>query len=110
MSKSDQVSVDSKFHMKSTGDEVLADIDLAGKVAIVTGGYSGIGLETTRSLAAKGVKVIVPVRSMQKAQENLNQIEGDVETAQLDLSNLDFCAGVCKQHQGCIGTDRYIDQ
>ena len=74
--------------MKSTGDEVLADRDLTGKVAVVTGGYSGIGLETTRSLVAKGVKVIVPVRSEQKAMESLQQIEGDVKTAQLDLSNL----------------------
>lgn len=88
MAKSDQIPVDSAFHMKSTGDEVLAQHDLNGKVAIVTGGYSGIGLETTRALAAKGVRVIVPVRSEQKAKDNLKDIEGDVETAVMDLSNL----------------------
>ncbi|MBX2821651.1 MAG: SDR family NAD(P)-dependent oxidoreductase [Rhodothermaceae bacterium] len=88
MAKSDQVPVESAFHRMSTGEEVLTPHDLSGKVAIVTGGYSGIGLETTRALAAKGVKVIVPVRSKQKAEDNLKDIEGDVETALMDLSNI----------------------
>ena len=88
MAQADQVPVESTFHTKSTGDEVLAQHELSGKVAIVTGGYSGIGLETTRALAAKGVRVIVPVRSEQKAKDNLKDISGEVETAVLDLSNL----------------------
>lgn len=88
MAKSDQVPVESAFHRMSTGEEVLTPHDLSGKVAIVTGGYSGIGLETTRALAAKGVKVIVPVRSKQKAEDNLKDIEGDVETALMDLSDI----------------------
>ena len=45
--------------------------DLTGKVAVVTGGYSGIGLETTRALAGAGAKVYVPVRDPAKAQTNL---------------------------------------
>ncbi|MCB0640939.1 MAG: SDR family NAD(P)-dependent oxidoreductase, partial [Phaeodactylibacter sp.] len=88
MAKSEQIPVNSNFHRQSTGQEVLADIDLNGKVAIVTGGYSGIGLETTRALAAKGATVIVPARSMQKATENLAAIPGTVQTATLDLSDL----------------------
>lgn len=88
MAQSDQIPVHSNFNRKSTGEEVLADIQLNGKVAIVTGGYSGIGLETTKALAAKGVKVIVPVRSPQKALDNLAGIEGEVHTAQMDLSDL----------------------
>ncbi len=88
MATSDQIPVSSPFHRKSTGQEVLAEIDLVGKTAVVTGGYSGIGLETTRALAAKGAKVIVPVRSPQKAQESLAGIEGDVQTAELDLADL----------------------
>lgn len=88
MAQSDQTPVQSPFNRNSTGAEVLADISLQGKVAIVTGGYSGIGLETTRALAAKGVKVIVPVRSMKKAAENLAAISGDVQTAMLDLGDL----------------------
>ena len=88
MAQSNQIPVASNFNRKSTGKEVLADINLTGKVAIVTGGYSGIGLETTRALAEKGVKVIVPVRSKQKAVENLAEMEGSVEVASMDLSNL----------------------
>ncbi|MCB9592204.1 MAG: SDR family NAD(P)-dependent oxidoreductase [Sandaracinaceae bacterium] len=88
MAESDQVPTQSGFHARSTGAEVLADIELAGKTAIVTGGYSGIGVETTRALAAKGVTVIVPVRSPEKAAESLRGIEGDVRTAPLDLADL----------------------
>lgn len=92
MAQTDQVPVESKFHRKSTGQEVIADINLEGKVAIVTGGYSGIGLETTRALTAKGVKVVVPVRSLQKAKDNLAAIEGDIHIAEMDLANLDSVA------------------
>lgn len=88
MGIADQVPVQSGFHAKSTGTEVLAGIDLTGKTAIVTGGYSGIGLETVRGLAAKGASVIVPVRSPEKASENLAGVPGEISTAPLDLSNL----------------------
>jgi NAD(P)-dependent dehydrogenase (short-subunit alcohol dehydrogenase family) len=67
---------------------VIADIDLAGRTAVVTGGYSGIGLETVRALAAKGVTVVVPVRSPEKAAGNLAGVDGDVRTAPLDLADL----------------------
>ena len=87
MAQSDQVPVQSNFNNKSTGQDVLAGIDLSGKTAIVTGGYSGIGLETTRALAAKGVKVIVPARSMQKATDNLSAVDGDIQIAAMDLSD-----------------------
>lgn len=88
MAIADQQSVGSPFHAKSTGAEVLAGIDLTGKVAIVTGGYSGIGLETTRALAAAGATVIVPVRDPAKAAGALADVAGDVTSAALDLGNL----------------------
>lgn len=88
MAQSHQVAVSSNFQRNSTGEEVLSNIDLQGKVAIVTGGYSGIGLETTKALAAKGVKVIVPARSVQKATESLQEIAGEVSTAFMDLGDL----------------------
>lgn len=88
MALSDQNQVNSNFNRSSTGEEVLANKELDGKVAVVTGGYSGIGLETTKALAAKGVKVIVPVRSIEKAKESLGEVEGDVQSAVMDLSDL----------------------
>lgn len=88
MALSDQKPLHSGFHNKSTAAEVLHGIDLTGKVAIVTGGYSGIGLETARGLAGKGAKVIVPVRSPAKAKENLSGIEGNITTAAMDLADL----------------------
>ena len=98
MASSDQVTSGSPFQAESTGEEVLAGVELEGKVAIVTGGYSGIGLETTRALAAKGATVVVPVRSRSKAAAALAGVDGDVRTAPMDLSDLgsvrDFASGM----------------
>ncbi|WP_323761030.1 oxidoreductase [Maricaulis sp.] len=88
MAVSDQSPTGSGFHAKSEGADVLAGIDLAGKTAIVTGGYSGIGLETVRSLAARGASVIVPVRSPERAAQALAGVAGDVTSAPLDLADL----------------------
>lgn len=88
MAAADQKPLGSGFRAKSEPHEVLAAIDLTGKTAIVTGGYSGIGLETTRALAAKGAKVVVPVRDEAKAAENLSGVEGDVSSATMDLSDI----------------------
>lgn len=88
MAITDQVPTNSKFHAKSTGTEVLADLDLSGKTAVVTGGYSGLGLETVRCLAANGAKVVVPVRSPDKAKEALGGVTGDVASAPMDLADI----------------------
>ncbi|MEN0000717.1 MAG: oxidoreductase [Pseudomonadota bacterium] len=88
MAISDQVPTQSGFDRSSTGDLVLSGIDLSGKVAIVTGGYSGIGLETVRGLASKGVRVVVPVRSPDKAKQNLDPVGGDVHSAPMDLADI----------------------
>lgn len=79
-----QQSAGSGFNAKSTTDDVIKGIDLTGKIAIVTGGNTGIGLETTRTLAKAGATVIVPARNMDKAAKNLQGI-GNVEIAAMDL-------------------------
>jgi hypothetical protein len=97
MALADQVPVNSGLRAKSTGAEAIADRDLAGKVAIVTGGYSGIGLETVRALANKGVRVIVPVRDRAKAGPALADIPGQIEMGDMDLGHLSLrCAALSK--------------
>ncbi|MBT3529556.1 MAG: SDR family NAD(P)-dependent oxidoreductase [Gammaproteobacteria bacterium] len=88
MSADQQKKINSGFGAKSEPSEVLEGKDLTGKVAIVTGGYSGIGLETTRALCAAGAKVYVPVRTPAKAKENLADIEGEVIVDAMDLADL----------------------
>ncbi|MEU0781026.1 SDR family NAD(P)-dependent oxidoreductase [Streptomyces sp. NPDC006173] len=83
-----QHKIGSGFGAKSTAEEVLEGIDLSGKLAIVTGGYSGIGLETTRALARAGAHVVVPARRPEAAREALEGIDG-VETDELDLGDLE---------------------
>lgn len=84
-----QKKLDSGFGAKSEPGQVLEGIDLEGKVAVVTGGYSGIGLETTRALAGAGVRVYVPVRDPAKAEQSLADVVGDVRTLPMDLGELD---------------------
>lgn len=79
-----QKPMGSGFNASSTASEVIEGIDLTGKVAIVTGGNAGIGLETTKVLAAAGATVIVAARDIKKAEKNLQGI-ANVEVAALDL-------------------------
>ncbi|MEU6405025.1 SDR family NAD(P)-dependent oxidoreductase [Streptomyces sp. NPDC046985] len=88
MSLTPQQKIGSGFGASSTADDVLRGVDLAGKLAIVTGGYSGIGLETTRALAKAGAHVVVPARRPASAREALAGVDG-VEVDELDLGDLD---------------------
>ncbi|GAA1879038.1 SDR family NAD(P)-dependent oxidoreductase [Streptantibioticus ferralitis] len=83
-----QREINTGFGTQSTTTDVLAGIDLSGKLAIVTGGYSGLGLETTRALASVGAHVVVPARRRATAQEAVSTIDG-VEVEELDLTDLD---------------------
>ncbi|WP_049577608.1 SDR family NAD(P)-dependent oxidoreductase [Streptomyces sp. SBT349] len=91
MTTTSQKPLDSGFGARSTADDVLRGIDLTGRLALVTGGYSGIGLETTRSLAAAGATVLVPARRRATAEEALAGVDG-VEIDALDLADLDSVA------------------
>jgi NAD(P)-dependent dehydrogenase (short-subunit alcohol dehydrogenase family) len=79
-----QQPIHSGFNAKSTAIEVSKGIEMTGKIAIVTGGHAGIGLETTKVLAAAGATVIVPARDAEKARKNLKGID-NVELETLDL-------------------------
>ncbi|RKN21069.1 SDR family NAD(P)-dependent oxidoreductase [Micromonospora musae] len=79
-----QSPIGSGFGAAATTADVIKGIDLSGRTAIVTGGHSGLGLETTRALRAAGATVVVPVRSPDRARDLLAGIDG-VEVEQLDL-------------------------
>lgn len=81
-----QQPIGSGFNAQSTSTEVIKDIDLSGKIAIVTGGNTGIGLETVKTLANAGATVIVPARNIEKAVKNLKGI-ANVEIEKMDLVN-----------------------
>lgn len=83
-----QAPIPSGFGPHTTAREVLTGLDLSGKLAIVTGGYSGVGLETTRALAEAGASVIVPARTPDKARSLLGDIPR-VDLEELDLMDPD---------------------
>lgn len=79
-----QQPIHSGFTAASTAEDVIKGIDLTGRTAIVTGGYSGLGRETARVLLAAGARVIVPARDVVRAATALAGIEG-VEIEAMDL-------------------------
>ena len=64
MVSNNQAPIQSGINSKSASSDVLKGTNLEGKLAIVTGGYSGIGLETTKGLIAVGADVIIPAKNL----------------------------------------------
>lgn len=81
-----QQPLGSGFNATSTAGQVLTGKDMTGKVVIITGGYAGIGLETTRVLAEAGATVIAPARDPGKAVKNLKGIP-NLTVEPMDLMN-----------------------
>src|ERR1700751_2189425 len=83
------------FGSTSTTEDVLSGIDLRGKRILVTGVSAGLGVETARSLAAHGAKVIGAARDLVKAEKASAQVRkdaigggGSLELIELDLASL----------------------
>ncbi|BCI82188.1 oxidoreductase [Mycolicibacterium sp. TY66] len=75
----------------------MAGVDLAGAVAVVTGGYSGLGLETTTHLVRAGAHVIVPARRVNTAARAVDHLGDAVTVIDADLADLDSVSR-CAQH------------
>jgi NAD(P)-dependent dehydrogenase (short-subunit alcohol dehydrogenase family) len=95
----------SRFGASSTALEVIAGHDLHGRDAIVTGGASGIGVETVRALAAAGARVVLATRDRAKGEAvaaTLRKVPAGaaIEFRELDLASLEsvraFVAGYLK--------------
>ena len=69
-----QNPLESGFGQKTEPNEILENISLSNKTIIITGGYSGIGLETTKALKSSGARVIVPSKRVEVASERLEGI------------------------------------
>ena len=93
------------FGFRSTASEVIQGVDLSGKNAIVTGGASGLGVETARALAAAGAHVTLALRNpaaaasvfMQLQQSTGNQA---IDVRMLDLSDLRSVRAFCADWRG----------
>ncbi|KAF0928602.1 hypothetical protein E2562_006043 [Oryza meyeriana var. granulata] len=84
----------SGFSGASTAEEVTAGVDARGLVAVITGASSGIGLETARILALRGVHVFMAVRNVAAGLKASEAIKAEIPGArvhvlELDLSSMD---------------------
>lgn len=102
MSNSAPTRITSAFGARTTALEAIKGITLTGRNAIVTGGASGLGLETSRALASAGAALTLAVRNLAQGQAAADVLRAEVPAAQvsvglLDLSDLasvrDFAAG-----------------
>lgn len=81
-----QKNLPSGFGANSTAEDVLKDISLKGKTAVVTGGNSGIGLETVKALVNAGATVVTSGRDQNKTKEALKDIQ-NVTSFVMDLAD-----------------------
>ncbi|HEX3779085.1 MAG TPA: SDR family NAD(P)-dependent oxidoreductase [Pseudonocardiaceae bacterium] len=100
-----QHKIGSGFGAQSTAADVLSGIDLTGRLVVITGGYSGIGIEATRALTEAGAQVVVPARRPAAAREAVAGIER-VEVDELDLGDLDSVRGFAERF---LASGRDID-
>ena len=78
------------FTATATAADVLAGVDLTGKLAVVTGGASGIGLETARALAAAGASVVLAVRDADAGERAAEAIIASTKNARVRIAALDL--------------------
>ncbi|MFE4254031.1 SDR family NAD(P)-dependent oxidoreductase [Streptomyces sp. NPDC056910] len=93
------------FTRDTTADEVLRGVDLSGRRAVVTGGSSGVGVETARALARAGAEVTLAVRNIGKGAKIAAEITTDtgneaVLVAPLELTDLDSVRAFAAAWQG----------
>jgi NAD(P)-dependent dehydrogenase (short-subunit alcohol dehydrogenase family) len=102
MSDKSSIPSTSKFGARSTAREVIAGNDLRGREAIVTGGASGIGIETVRALATAGARVTIATRDRAKGEAVVAALRKEtgkdaIEFAMLDLGSLKSVRGFVAQ-------------
>ena len=84
------MTITTPFTAESTATEVLAGIDLTGRRAIVTGGGSGIGIETVKALASAGADVTIAVRNLEQGAQAARDIIAATGNKQVSVAALDL--------------------
>jgi NAD(P)-dependent dehydrogenase (short-subunit alcohol dehydrogenase family) len=82
--------ITTQFGAQSTAAEVIAGIDLTGRRAIVTGGASGIGVETARALASANAEVTLAVRNLEAGERVADEIAASTANKQVLVAPLDL--------------------
>jgi NAD(P)-dependent dehydrogenase (short-subunit alcohol dehydrogenase family) len=94
------------FDRTTTAEEVVRTIDLAGRVAIVTGASSGIGVDTARALSMAGADVVLAVRDVTSGESVARDISpvarGALEVRHIDLRDLDSVADFASKQSGAV--------
>ncbi|MYW44373.1 oxidoreductase [Streptomyces sp. SID161] len=101
MTTTGQQPLGSPFSAASTAEDVMSGVELAGATAVVTGGYSGLGLETARALAAAGARVVVPARRPSAARAALRDVPG-CDVVPMDLADLDSVRAAAARLRACL--------
>src|ERR1700735_3013179 len=96
-----------KYGATTTAAEIVNDVDLRGRRAVVTGASSGIGVETARALASAGADVTLAVRNVEAGTRVADEIakalppgSGAPRVAQLDLADPASVAGFVRVWTG----------
>lgn len=82
--------ITSRFDRDSTALDVVEGLDLSGRIAIVTGGASGIGVETARALASAGAAVVIAARQPAAAAEVAARINEELGAERVRVEELDL--------------------
>jgi NAD(P)-dependent dehydrogenase (short-subunit alcohol dehydrogenase family) len=78
------------FDAKATADDVSAGIDLTGRRAVVTGGASGIGVETSKTLARRGASLVLAVRNIEAGKRVAAEITAETGNPEIDVRPLEL--------------------
>ncbi len=84
------MSAAEKFGHSSVAADIVKDITLKGKIAIVTGGASGLGVETARALLTAGATVILPVRNPERGNEVAKELAADTGNPNVSVEKMDL--------------------
>ena len=99
----EQKPIETGMEARPEAAAVLAGKNLTGKTVLVTGGYSGLGLETVKALVGAGAHVHVPARDKARAQQSLDGIIDAAHIGTMDLGDLTsvdkFAADFLAQHK-----------